>query len=149
MCEWFRRSGTVETRPRCLPDQERKMVEMLTRRDSMKQVLLETEESVAASTGNRDDADDSLCLNAPNQVNAACVRKHARKQCPAIVWLPKYGDAWAANLLGDVAAGVLVGILAINHALAYSPLGKVRLVVRAWFVWLVFVCCVSRLENNV
>lgn len=52
-----------------------------------------------------------------NKAEGACTKKMLYRRVPILNWLPKYSGA---DALGDLVAGITVGLTVIPQSLAYS-----------------------------
>lgn len=59
----------------------------------------------------------SICEYTAHRVKKTCTKKMLYRRLPILGWLPKYnGD----DALGDIVAGITVGLTVIPQSLAYS-----------------------------
>lgn len=60
---------------------------------------------------------ESLASTCARKLRHACSRKTLYKRLPILTWLPRYN---CQDALGDLVAGITVGLTVIPQSLAYS-----------------------------
>jgi hypothetical protein len=72
---------------------------------------------ILVEENNRSSTTQAIKSWAKRKVNSACTRKMLHRRVPILNWLPKYDSSCA---VGDLVAGITVGLTVIPQALAYS-----------------------------
>ena len=82
---------------------------------------------------------DSICRSAAQyarrRAKAVCTKKTLYKRLPVLRWLPRYN---AQDALGDLVAGITVGLTVIPQSLAYSNVAGLPPQVENYLICFIF-----------